>query len=76
MSGGNLRLQVILQALDQASAPLRRVMSGSRGLTGALQQQQSTLRRLNAAQRDISAYRQQQQAVGATERAHAQVLKR
>lgn len=76
MSGGNLRLQVILQALDQASAPLRRVMSGSRGLTGALQQQQSTLRRLNAAQRDISAYRQQQQAVGATERAHAQAQNR
>ena len=66
MSGGNLRLQVVLQALDQATAPFRKVMAGSKGLAGALQQQQATLRRLNSAQRDVSAYRQQQQALRTT----------
>lgn len=76
MSGGNLRLQVVLQALDSASAPFRKVMAGSKGLSAALQQQQITLRRLNAAQRDVSAFRQQQQATRSTEQAHHQAQER
>jgi len=68
MSGGNLRLQVVLDALDRASAPFKKIMTGSKGLSAALQQQQATLRRLNASQRDVSAYRQQQQALRATEK--------
>ncbi|WP_267257654.1 phage tail tape measure protein [Stenotrophomonas maltophilia] len=70
MSGGNLRLQVVLQALDQATAPFRKVMAGSKGLAGALQEQQATLRRLNNAQRDVSAYRQQQQAMRSTQQSY------
>uniref|UniRef100_UPI0013DCAC79 phage tail tape measure protein n=1 Tax=Stenotrophomonas sp. B1-1 TaxID=2710648 RepID=UPI0013DCAC79 len=70
MSGGNLRLQVILQALDQASAPFRKIMAGSKGLSGALQEQNATLRRLNAAQRDVSAFRQAQQATRSLQAAH------
>ncbi|MBD3682994.1 phage tail tape measure protein [Stenotrophomonas sp. Br8] len=70
MSGGNLRLQVVLEALDRASAPFKKVMAGSKGLSTALQEQQANLRRLNAAQRDVAAYRQQQQAVRATEQSH------
>lgn len=70
MSGGNLRLQVVLQALDQATGPFRKVLAGSKGLSAALQQQQATLRRLNAAQRDVSAFRQQQQAAQALKLAH------
>lgn len=76
MSGGNLRLQVVLQALDQATAPFRKVMAGSKGLAGALQQQQATLRRLNNAQRDVSAYRQQQRALRGTEQSYQQAQAR
>ncbi len=76
MSGGNLRLQVILQALDQASAPFRKIMAGSKGLAAALQQQQNTLRRLNATQRDVSAYRAQQLAARGTAATHLQAQER
>ncbi|WP_294990366.1 phage tail tape measure protein [uncultured Stenotrophomonas sp.] len=76
MSGGNLRLQVVLEALDRASAPFKKVMAGSKGLTTALQEQQANLRRLNAAQRDVAAYRQQQQAVRATEQSHLAATQR
>ncbi|WP_444811029.1 phage tail tape measure protein [Stenotrophomonas sp. LC732] len=76
MSGGNLRLQVVLQALDQATAPFRKVMAGSKGLASALQAQQATLRRLNSAQRDVSAYRQQQQALRGTEQSYQQAQAR
>lgn len=76
MSGGNLRLQVVLEALDRASAPFKKVMAGSKGLSTALQEQQANLRRLNAAQRDVSAFRQQQQAVRATEQSHLAATQR
>ncbi len=70
MSGGNLRLQVILQAVDQATAPFRKIMAGSKGLAATLQQQQGTLRRLNAAHRDIGAFRQQMEATRGVSQAH------
>lgn len=76
MSGGNLRLQVVLQALDQATGPFRKVLAGSKGLSAALQQQQATLRRLNAAQRDVSAFRQQQDATRGTALAHREAQER
>jgi len=76
MSGGNLRLQVVLQALDHATAPFRKVLAGSKGLSAALQQQQATLRRLNAAQRDVGAYRQQQDATRGTAQAHREAQER
>jgi len=76
MSGGNLRLQVVLQALDQATGPFRKVLAGSKGLSAALQQQQATLRRLNAAQRDVSAFRQQQEATRSTALAHREAQER
>lgn len=76
MSGGNLRLQVVLQALDQATGPFRKVLAGSKGLSAALQQQQATLRRLNAAQRDVSAFRQQQEATRGTALAHRDAQER
>lgn len=76
MSGGNLRLQVILQALDQATAPFRKMMAGSKGLTAALQAQQATLRKLNATQRDVGAYRTQQQATRQAAAAHQQAQER
>ena len=70
MSGANLHLQVVLQALDKASAPFRRVMQGSKTLSDSLQQQQSALRRLNATHRDVGAFRQQQRALTETARTY------
>lgn len=64
----NLRLQVILSALDKASGPFKRIMSGSKGVAGALRQQRDALRQLNAQQRDIGAYRDQ---MGASRQAKA-----
>jgi TP901 family phage tail tape measure protein len=64
----NLRLQVILSALDKASGPFKRIMSGSKGVAGALRQQRDALRQLNAQQRDIDAYRDQ---MGASRQARA-----
>lgn len=76
MSGGTLRLQVVLQALDKASGPFRKIASSSKGLAGSLRKQQETLRKLNAAQRDISALRQQRQAIEATSMAQRQAQER
>lgn len=76
MSGGNLRLQVILQAIDQATAPFRKIMAGSKGVAATLQAQQGTLRRLNAAQRDIGAFRQQMEATRGVSQAHREAQER
>ncbi|MBB4591861.1 phage tail tape measure protein [Xanthomonas cannabis] len=58
-ASGNLRLQVILAAVDRATGPFRRVLSGSRGVADALRQQRDALRALNAQQRDVGAFRTQ-----------------
>ncbi|AZK85845.1 phage tail tape measure protein [Xanthomonas oryzae] len=55
----NLRLQVILAAVDRATGPFRRVLSGSRGVAIALRSQRDALRQLNSQHRDIGAYRDQ-----------------
>lgn len=76
MSTSNLRLKVVLDALDRASGPFKKIMAGSKQLSGALQEQKATLGRLNAEQRDVSAYRQQQQAIQATSQSHAAAQQR
>ncbi|NEL27651.1 MAG: phage tail tape measure protein, partial [Xanthomonas perforans] len=53
------RLQVILAAVDRATGPFRRVLSGSRGVATALRNQRDALRQLNSQHRDIGAYREQ-----------------
>ncbi|MEG8128034.1 phage tail tape measure protein [Xanthomonas hortorum pv. gardneri] len=55
----NLRLQVILAAVDRATGPFRRVLNGSRGVATALRNQRDALRQLNSQHRDIGAYREQ-----------------
>lgn len=55
----NLRLQVILSAVDRVTGPFKKIMSGSKGVAGALRQQRDALRQLNAQQRDVGAYREQ-----------------
>ncbi|WP_312738116.1 hypothetical protein [Stenotrophomonas sp.] len=63
MSAGSLRLTAVLDALDRASGPLKKIMASSKCLSSALQEQKAALARLNAAQRDVIAHRQQQQAI-------------
>ncbi|MBA0289208.1 phage tail tape measure protein [Stenotrophomonas maltophilia] len=72
MAADKLRLQVILSAMDKATAPLRKIQRGSKGLADQLQRQRESLRKLNAAQRDISAFRQQANAAKLTRTAYDQ----
>ena len=53
----DLKLQVVLQALDRASSPLRKVASGSIGLGRSLKQTRAQLKGLQTQQRDISSFR-------------------
>ncbi|NIJ70602.1 TP901 family phage tail tape measure protein [Xanthomonas sp. 60] len=70
MAADNLRLQVVLEALDRASAPFRKIMAGSKGLSQQLQSQREALKRLQASQRDVAAFRQQAEATQATRQQH------
>lgn len=57
MAASKLQLQVILSALDKATAPLKRIQGGSIGAAKALKETRDSLKALNAQQRDVSAYR-------------------
>jgi TP901 family phage tail tape measure protein len=54
----NMRLRVLLDAIDRATGPMRRVLGGSQALTASLRTQREALRGLNAQQRDVSAFRE------------------
>lgn len=54
----NMRLRVLLDAIDRATGPMRRVLGGSQTLTASLRSQREALRGLNAQQRDVSAFRE------------------
>lgn len=62
----NLHLQVVLQALDKATAPFQKILASSKRLAGGLEGQRETLRKLNSAHRDVGAFRQQQKAIRET----------
>lgn len=53
----DLKLQVVLQALDRATGPLRNVANSSIGLGRALKQSREQLKGLQAQQRDVSSFR-------------------
>ncbi|HDS1091617.1 TPA: phage tail tape measure protein [Stenotrophomonas maltophilia] len=59
MAADNLRMQVILSAMDKATAPFRKIQRGGKGLADQLLQSRDALRKLNATQRDLGAFRQQ-----------------
>lgn len=69
MAADRLQLQVILSALDRASAPLRHIQGGAVGAGQALKQAREQLKALNAQQKDINAWRTQRAAAQDTERA-------
>ncbi|MFC3549444.1 phage tail tape measure protein [Lysobacter cavernae] len=66
MAGNNLKLQVLLSAIDRASGPLKRIMGGSSAATKALRSAQSELKRLDGAQRDITGFRKLESQLGST----------
>jgi TP901 family phage tail tape measure protein len=53
----DLRLQVLLQALDKASAPLRRIGGGGKEAADGLRKTRDQLRQLNQAQQQVSGFR-------------------
>ena len=54
----DMRLAVVLQAVDRATRPIRNVMQGSAGLSRQLKASREALKGLQGQQRDISSFRQ------------------
>ncbi|WP_454838706.1 phage tail tape measure protein [Pseudomonas hormoni] len=52
----NLRMEVILQAIDRATRPIRAVTQGSVGLGRALKESRDQLKQLQATQNDVSSW--------------------
>jgi TP901 family phage tail tape measure protein len=65
----DLRLQVLLNAIDKASAPLRQISQGSLETARALKSARDRLKELNTQQNDISAWRSQRAAAQETSQA-------
>ena len=61
----NLRLEVLLSAIDKATAPLKRIQQASQAATAELKQTRDKLAALNQQQRAIESFRAQQSAVQA-----------
>lgn len=69
MADNKLQLQVILAALDKATAPLKRIQGGSIGAARALKDARDKLKELNTQQKDVSAWRTQRAAAVESEQA-------
>lgn len=55
----DLRLKVLLDAVDKATAPLRQITQGGQDTARSLKATRERLKELNAQQKDVSAWRQQ-----------------
>lgn len=62
----NLQLQVVLNAIDKATGPIKAIMNSSSGLGKQLKQTRDQLKGLNQQQRDIASYKAQKNAVAET----------
>ncbi|WLI14416.1 MULTISPECIES: phage tail tape measure protein [Pseudomonas] len=65
----DLKLQVLLNAIDRASGPLKAINNGSIGAARALKDARDRLKELNTQQKDVSAWRTQRAAAEQTEQA-------
>ncbi|MXI50148.1 phage tail tape measure protein [Pseudomonas moraviensis] len=65
----DLKLQVLLNAIDRASGPLKAIDKGSIGAARALKDARDRLKELNAQQKDVSTWRTQRAAAEQTETA-------
>ncbi|SEA50277.1 phage tail tape measure protein [Variovorax sp. YR216] len=66
MASNDLRLQVILQTLDKATAPLRRIQAASSETASALKAARAKLKELNDQQKAIGQFREVRAGLGAT----------
>lgn len=62
----NLRLQVILEAIDKATGPINAIVRSSKGLQRAFEDSAESLRKLKKTASDIGAFRRQEAALGDT----------
>lgn len=62
----DLRLQVLLSAIDKATGPLKKITGGSKETARALKAARDRLKELNTQQRDVSSWRELQAATQAT----------
>lgn len=67
----DLKLEVILQAVDRATRPIRSIMQGSVGLGRTLKETRDTLKDLQAQQKDVSSWRAMRAAADETDTALA-----
>ena len=67
----DLRLQVLLSAIDKATGPLNKITGGSKETARALKAARDRLKELNTQQRDVGAWRELQAATRATSEALA-----
>lgn len=67
MADNNLRLRLILSALDKVTGPLKKMQGGSIGAARALKEARDRLKELNGQQKDVSAWRTQRTAAKQTE---------
>ncbi len=67
--GRNLRLEVVLKAVDRATKPIKAVTGGSVGLARTLKQTREALKGLQSQQQDVSSWRTLRAASQQTDRA-------
>lgn len=72
----DLKMEVILQAIDRATRPIRAITQGSVGLGRALKESRDQLKAMQAQQRDISSWRTMRTAAGQTEQSLQQARDR
>ena len=75
----NLKLEVILQAVDKATAPLKKAMQSSGELAGAVKEAREQLKKLGAQQEKVAAFKElkaQQREAEAAMQAHNKELSR
>jgi len=65
----DLKLRVLLSAIDQATRPLRAINNSSIGAARALKEAREKLKELNSQQKDVSAWRSQRAAAETTAQA-------
>ncbi len=66
MAMSDLRVQVILQAIDRATAPLQRINGSSTATAKALRETRERLKALNTQQKDIAEFRELRTGLDAT----------
>lgn len=66
MAGNDLRLQVLLSAIDRVSGPFKKIMGGSSGVAKALRATRTELKQFEATQRNIDGFRKLESELATT----------